>query len=125
MWLFAMAGLGLRYLRMSLSDIFGHSLRKPFHVAFNIVEILGLHKNWCSNLTVLAHVHTQCTNIAMLIPGWTLDSTGRGYEAQPIQGPDFGKGGTVAKLGWVHSLPLEMGSVHKSVDKSLYPVKIT
>jgi hypothetical protein len=32
---------------------------------------------------------------------------------------------TVAKFRVVHSLPLGMGSVHKSVDGSLYPVNIT
>jgi hypothetical protein len=81
MWPFAVAGFGLRYLRMSCSDIFGHPLRKPFRVAFNRVEILELHKDWCANLKVLARVPTKCANIAMLIPGCTLDSIGRGCGA--------------------------------------------
>ncbi len=45
MWPFAVAGLGLRYFRMSFSVIFGYPLRKPFCVAFNRVEILGLHRD--------------------------------------------------------------------------------
>jgi hypothetical protein len=45
--------------------------------------------------------------------------------AQSIQGLGGDKGGTVAKLGEVHSLALRMGSVNKSVDGSLYPIKIT
>ncbi len=109
---------------MSCSDIFGHPLRKPFRVAFNRVEILELHKDWCANLKVLARVPTKCANIAMLIPGCTLDSIGRGCGAWPIQGLGCDKGSTAAKLGEVHSLPLGMGSVYKSVDGSLYPVKI-
>ncbi len=122
---FTVAGLGLRYRRMSLSGIVGHPLRKPLCVAFNRVEILGLHKDWCANFTALARARTECTNVAILRPGCTLDGTRRGCGAQPIQGPVRGKGGIVAKLGEVHSLLIGIGSVHKSVDRSLYPVKIT
>jgi hypothetical protein len=39
----AVAGLGLRYFMMSFSVKLGHPLRKPLLVAFNRVDILGLH----------------------------------------------------------------------------------
>ncbi len=89
MWPFAVVGLGLRYLRMSFLDIFGHPLRKPFRVAFDRVEILGLHKDWWENLTALAHSCTKCANIAMLIPGWAV-----GHDL--YKGHD--KGGTVLSV---------------------------
>ncbi len=56
----------------------------------------------------------------MLIPGLTWIPSGRGCGEQPIQGPGCDTGGTEPKLGEVHSPPLGMGSVHKSVDGSLY-----
>ncbi len=40
----AVPGLALRYFVMSFLVILGHPLRKPFLVAFNNVEIFGLHK---------------------------------------------------------------------------------
>ena len=50
----AVAGLGLRYLHISSLLMFGHPLRKPFLVAFNNVDIYGLHSNWCANFTAFA-----------------------------------------------------------------------
>jgi hypothetical protein len=41
----AVPGLALRYFGMSFLVILGHRLRKPFLVAFNNVEIFGLHKD--------------------------------------------------------------------------------
>ncbi len=38
-------GLAFRYLVMSFLVILGHPLRKSFCVAFNNVDILGLHKD--------------------------------------------------------------------------------
>jgi len=60
----AVAGLGFKYLVTSSSDRLGHPFKKPFHKAFKIVDILGLHIAWCPNLTVLARVHTECVNMA-------------------------------------------------------------
>jgi hypothetical protein len=74
MWPFAVARLGLENLIISFSVIFRHPLRKPFCVAFNRVEILGLHKDWPAISTALACIYTKCANVAMLIPGWMLDS---------------------------------------------------
>ncbi len=51
---FAITGIGLRYLRISFLLRLGHPLRKPFCTAFNNVEILGLHNDWCTNSTPLA-----------------------------------------------------------------------
>jgi hypothetical protein len=42
---FAIAGLGLRYLRINISEIFGHPFKKPLRVAFSSVETLGLPRN--------------------------------------------------------------------------------
>jgi hypothetical protein len=56
MWPLAVAGLGFKYLRISVSDIFGHPLRNPFRVALRSLEIVGLHSDWCANLTLLALV---------------------------------------------------------------------
>ena len=64
--------LGLRYFRISVSFILGHPLRNPCRTAFRREEILGLHRDWCENLTVLARVQTECVNDAKLTPGGTL-----------------------------------------------------
>ncbi len=69
---FAVAGLGLRYLRMSFSDMFGHPLRNPLHTAFNSVESFRLHRDWCANLTSLLCVRTECVNDARLTPSWNV-----------------------------------------------------
>jgi hypothetical protein len=45
MWPLAVAGLGLRYFALSILVYLGHPLRKPRCVAFNRVDILGLHKD--------------------------------------------------------------------------------
>jgi hypothetical protein len=67
---FAVAGLGLRYLRISFSLIWGHPLRNPCRVAFNSVDIFGLHNYWCANFTLFACVRTECKNIALSC--WTV-----------------------------------------------------
>ena len=60
----AVAGLGFKYLVTSSSDRLGHPFKKPFRNAFKREDILGLHIAWCPNLTVLAHVRTECVNMA-------------------------------------------------------------
>ncbi len=60
----AVAGLGFKYLVTSSSDRLGHPFKKPFRKAFKREDILGLHIAWCPNLTVLAHVRTECVNMA-------------------------------------------------------------
>ncbi len=57
MWLFAVAGLGLRYLLISLMLIYGHSFRNPRQVGLRRVDIFGLHNDWCANLMLMARVH--------------------------------------------------------------------
>ncbi len=44
-WPFAVAGLGLRYLFISLTLMYGHPLRNPRLVALRRVEIFGLHND--------------------------------------------------------------------------------
>jgi hypothetical protein len=63
----------------------------------------------------------------MLIPEWMLGVLSVGCGAQPIQWPGCGKLGTilVTELGVVHILPFGIGSVHRSVDRSFKPIKIT
>ena len=60
----AVAGLGLRYLSINFSLRLGHPTRNPFRTAFNNVEILGLHKDWCVNFTAFARVRTEWVNPA-------------------------------------------------------------
>ena len=64
MWPLAVAGLGFRYLRISFSDMLGHPFRKPFRVALRSVDILGLHNDWCANLTLLALVEMEWAKTA-------------------------------------------------------------
>jgi hypothetical protein len=85
MWPFAVARLGLRHLRINCSVILGHPLRNPLQTAFRRVEILALHSDWCANLTALARVHTECVNIANVMPGWASLAAIRGFGAQPEQ----------------------------------------
>jgi hypothetical protein len=56
MWLFAMAGLGLRYLVTPLAVKFGHPLRKPLQMALSRVDIRWLHRDWWANFMLLALV---------------------------------------------------------------------
>ncbi len=118
----AVPGLAFSYLVMSFLVILGHPLRKPFCVAFNNVDILGLHKDWCANLTALARVHTECMKVARLIPGWLSAVTAGRWGAQSSQGPGCGRRHSP---GVVPTIPCGICSVHKSVDRSLFPVKIT
>ena len=61
---FAVAGLGLRYLRINSSLIFGHPLRNPLRVALINLEIFGLHKDWWENLTLFARVNMEWAKAA-------------------------------------------------------------
>ena len=65
-------------------------------------------------------------NAATLTPGCVLLCPLEGCGAQSIQGPGRGDVGivvTASDVGVVHILPIRSGSVHKSVDGSLYPLK--
>ena len=89
---------------------------------------MGLHRDWYANLTVLAQVCTKCVNDTKLTPGCVSLVPLVGCGAQHIQGPSHGNVGVVVtapNVGVVHIFPIGSGSVHKSVDGSLYPVKIT
>ncbi len=87
---FAIAELGFKYLRIIFLLMPGHPFKKSRLVAFNRVEIFGLHKDWCANLTALALVIMECVNIARA--GWTV-----GWGARPIQGPDHDNVGATTK----------------------------
>jgi hypothetical protein len=58
------AGLGFKYLVTRSSERLGHLFKNPFCKAFNREDILGLHIAWCPKFTVLAHVRTECVNMA-------------------------------------------------------------
>jgi hypothetical protein len=77
---FAVAGLGFKYLRINFTLTFGHPSRNPFRTALSIVEIFGLHNDWCANFTAFTLVLIECVNPA-------IDWCG----ARPIQGPGRGR----------------------------------
>ena len=108
---FAVAGLGLRYLRINFSDKLGHPFRKPFLTALSSFEIFGLPNDWWANFTPFARVRTECVKSARLTPGWMLMS----LWARSISGADRGRAVLVASRG----------SVHKPVVSSLKPRKMT
>ncbi len=110
MWPFAVAGPGVRYLRMSFLDRFGQPFRKHVRTAFNNVKKFGLHNDWCANLTPFARVLTECVKFARLIPGWIAGC--KVYRAQSTPGADCGKAVRVMLI------PL-IGRVHRSVNSSL------
>jgi hypothetical protein len=115
-WHFAVAGLGLRYLLISFMLMCGHLFRNPCQVAFNRVDIFGLHNNWCTNFTLLARICTECKNKA---PSYTARG---GWGAQLIPGQGRGKS---FWLGVVRIPFFVIGRVLRSVAGSLYPRNIT
>ncbi len=114
MWSFAVAVLGLRYLRINHSDKLGHLLRNPRWTALRRVEILGLHRDWWANFTALTQVFMECMNVARVVPG-SLVSIGR-CGARPLQGPGCDR---TLGSGAVHTFVVGIGRVHKSVLRSL------
>jgi hypothetical protein len=112
--------LGLRYLSINVSNKLGHPLRNPWWMALRRVEILGLQRDWCANLTALAQVCTECVRVARVTPVCvSLVSIGR-CEARLLQGPGHGR--TVGP-GAVHTF-VGIGRVHKLVLGSLnYSIK--
>jgi hypothetical protein len=115
-WPFAMATLGLRYLFISLTLMYGHPFRDPRLVGLRRVDIFGLHNDWCANLTLLARVCIECKNKAPSYMAWG------GCGARPILGQGHGKS---IWLGLVCIPSFVIGRVHRSVLGSLYPLKIT
>ncbi len=116
---FVVAGLAFKYLRINDSVMLGHPLRNPSLTALRRVDILGLHKDWCANLTALARVRTECANVATLTVG-VVGPRGR-CGVRSVQGPDRGR---TMGPGAVHTV-VGRGRVHKSVLGSLKPLKIT
>ena len=45
----------------------GHPFRKTFCVALKIVEIFGLHRDWCANFTLFYRVVMEWANTAMCL----------------------------------------------------------
>jgi hypothetical protein len=111
---FAVAGLGIRYSRMSFSEKFGRPMRNPLRTAFNSVDCFGLHSDWCANLTPLLCVCTECVNDARLTPSWNVWF---GCRVRSIIGGGHERADCIPS-GII-------GKVHKWVDGSLYPLKIT
>ena len=114
---FAVAALGLRYLRINTSVMFGHPSRKPRRTALRSDEIFGLHKDWWENLTALTRVRTECVKDAN-VTGMDIACAECG--ARSKQGPDRGR---TFCPGVAHTFG-RIGNVHRSVEGSLYPRKI-
>jgi hypothetical protein len=109
-WPFAVAGLGLRYLLISFTLLYGHPFRNPCQVAFRRVDIFELHNDWCANLTLLARVCTECKNEAPSYMAWG----GCGVQLIPGQGR-----GKSIWLGVVCIPSFVIDRVHRSVLGSL------
>jgi hypothetical protein len=125
----AVAGLDMRYFCTVSASKCGAPSRKPALIALSIDVIGGLQKLWCVNLTLLIFVVRVYENPAVLMMGlrW----------AQPKQGPGRGWignwwlsiicvlwGRSITHSGVVFAISsLMMGRVHKSVVRSLYPLK--
>jgi hypothetical protein len=90
----------------------------------------GLHKLWCANLTLLIFVVRAHENLAVLTMGlrWAQpkQGMGRGWIGNwwlSIMCALWGRSSTGFEVVFAISL-LMMGSIHKSVVGSLYPLKI-
>ncbi len=128
----AVAGLDMRYFRTVSASKCGAPSRNPALIALSIDAIGGLQKLWCTNLTLLIFVVRAYENPAVSTMGlrW----------AQPKQGPGRGWidnstwwlniicalwGRSITDSGVVFAISsLVMGRVHKSVVRSLYPLKM-
>jgi hypothetical protein len=122
----AVAGLALSYLSINFSLRFGHPSRKPRHIALRSVKIFGLHNDWCANLTPFALVLTECLKLATFATP-SCASDGDVYFLICVCGHTARVGALVgASMIFVTcSIPVSMGSVNRSVDASLIPLKIT
>ena len=88
----------------------GKPRTNPLRVAFRSMEILGLHNDWCANMTELAQVQKECVNVVRSMRSEL--STTLGFLCGL---PTFPMLSSVVAL---------IGSVHKSVAGSLNPPKI-
>ena len=123
----AVAGLALRYLLINFSLSLGHPFRKPRLTALRSVEIFGLHNDWCENLTAFALVLTECVKLATC-EAPSCASNGNvvlffGGGQTPCDDYDALVGLTMDFVAC--SISELMGRVHRSVDGSLFPLKIT
>ena len=96
---FAVAGLGFKYFRINFTLTFGHPSRNLFRTAFNIVEIFGLHNDWCANFTAFTLVLIECVNPA-------IDWCG----ARPKHGPGRGRAATCMRPHVLRLLSSAFGS---------------
>jgi hypothetical protein len=148
MWPFDVAGLAIRYLRTVCVSKFGAPLRNPALMALRRDDIGGLHRLWWANFTAFAFVVRAYENPAMYWCGarpiqgpgcgraatvWgsyvmRLAATAGGSEMHALRleaacsstcGPFAGVPGVVHTCSGVN------GRVHRSVDGSLCPRKIT
>jgi hypothetical protein len=146
---FAVAGLGFKYFRINFALIFGQPSRNPFRTAFNIVDNFGLHKDWCANFTAFTLVLIKCVNPAIDWCGaQPKQGPGRG-RVFTLMGPRVMAFSTAFR-SWMHVFRAEaafsctcgpckvipgvvhsftgdgtMGRVHRSVDGSLYPRRMS
>ncbi len=107
---FGDGGAQIEILDNHFSNMLGQSRTNPWHVALRNVDILGLHKNWCANMTELALVLMKWVNLVRSMRSEL--STALGYLCGLPTFP-------------LLSVGVELiSSVHKLVDGSLNPCKI-
>ena len=95
---------------------------------------MGLHSDWCANLTVLAWVCTECVKVAtsagcgsVVSPGGNRAKGGRGAQAKQGLAHSRDSPGAVHGPPWYAFCVIAtgvMGNVHRSVLGSLEPDKI-
>ena len=148
MWPFDVEGLAMRYLRTVCLSKFGAPFRIFFVMALRRDDIGGLHRPWCANFTAFAFVVCAYENPAMYRCGarpiqgpgrgrastvggayvMKLASTACGSETHgvPLEDAGISTFSTLTEvLGVVHTCAGVNRRVHRSVDGSLYPRKIT
>jgi hypothetical protein len=88
-------------------DRFGHPFKKPCRNAFIRLDIFGLHNDWWENFKELAHVRTECVNIAtstiLACGSYSLGTAGRGpYRGRLATGliPNHVLGRSTVSVGW-------------------------
>ena len=96
----------------------GHPSRNPRRTALRRVDIFGLHNDWCANLTAFAFVFVECVKLATC--GAPLCASAGTMMCVFVALPT---GFTL--VVFVCSCFGPIGRVHRSVDGSFFPFKMT
>ena len=125
---FTVAGLGFKYLRINVSLMPGHPFKYLCCVAFNREDFFGLHNKWCANLMVLACVVMECVNIVIDWGGGGKTFSGGGSWQRlrlHMSSWQLNIFCLVSDVGVVPIPPRGICNIHRSVEGSLEPVRIT